>query len=87
MSHRDPADMQDYQDAITHQLRKAFAAELKHSQESAIIRELLQIIARLLVAIDDSPTDVLVIQDCFEISYGEQPPEVAKANSVADMPR
>ena len=83
---RTPADLQDYHEALTRQLKAAFASQIKHSQESAVIIELLQLIARLLVALDDSPTDVMVIQDCYEIGQGVQPQAIAQATRLADMP-
>lgn len=65
---RTPADMQDYREHMLLVLRGAFAVQLAHSQEAHEIGQLLELVASLTVALDDSPTDSMVIRKAHEIA-------------------
>jgi predicted house-cleaning noncanonical NTP pyrophosphatase (MazG superfamily) len=70
MSHRDPADLQDYKEYMRSRLLDRMRSQLDHSQEATEIAELLELIANLVVAIDDAPTDRLVLDRVLQIGKG-----------------
>ena len=68
---RTPADMQDYRDHVMQVLRTEFKAQLAHSQEASELIQLLALVADLTVALDDAPTDSMVLRRAHEIAQGE----------------
>lgn len=67
---RTPADKQEYRDNIMGQLRIAFGLQLAHSQEASELVQLLALVADLTAALDDAPTDNMVIRRAYEIARG-----------------
>lgn len=72
---RTPADMQDYRQNLLDKMQTSLVKELSYSQESYVINQLLKLIADLTVALDDNPTDLIVVETVQEIARNNQDAE------------
>jgi hypothetical protein len=82
---RTPSDMQDYYHSMLAQMKDVLREPIAHSQESFVIVKLLELVAQLTVAVDDNPTDLIVLDTVRELARNTQEDVQVVRKTMGDL--